>query len=428
VGCNDAALTGSPHAAFHRRSNVTASAASRSDSPCSACSTSTDATTGAGTLGCPRPDGNRSANITSGNTSSRCAARNANTAPGAADAQRPTPRPTAPAADHSDPARDDHPGRAPPAPPPTPRLSSDLLGFVQRVRWLGWLLAKQAEFQGRSAELVPVAFAGMLRMSGVALTLGLSGLVAMSGCGAGKATGSGASSPARSSTPAQPASGVSAPPAAGPVPLAQGTVKIMDTLGYSAVVSFSMPPLDASLDTAHASPGKAKVRWSVVGSVDLANMTPGRDMPLAVDSGLGLYSFGGFFSADRPTCTSNLGVPTDWTFSGGPTGCYITLSTAGSMTIDGRAVVRVGGSTRLSTAPQMSDRVPEVAASDGAAVVADLRRGPTVTVLAAPQQFTSTAGLLTPATHCSVGDVAGGQPGPAGVVVPAGFSCQPAGA
>jgi len=80
VGCNDAALTGSPHAAFHRRSNVTASAASRSDSPCST-STSTDATTGAGTLGCPRPDGNRSANITSGNTSSRCAARNANTAP-----------------------------------------------------------------------------------------------------------------------------------------------------------------------------------------------------------------------------------------------------------------------------------------------------------------------------------------------------------
>lgn len=299
---------------------------------------------------------------------------------------------------------------------------------MQRVRWLGWLLAKQAEFQGRSAELVPVAFAGMLRMSGVALTLGLSGLVAMSGCGAGKATGSGASSPARSSTPAQPASGVSAPPAAGPVPLAQGTVKIMDTLGYSAVASFSMPPLDASLDTAHASPGKAKVRWSVVGSVDLANMTPGRDMPLAVDSGLGLYSFGGFFSAHRPTCTSNLGVPTDWTFSGGPTGCYITLSTAGSMTIDGRAVVRVGGSTRLSTAPQMSDRVPEVAASDGAAVVADLRRGPTVTVLAAPQQFSSTAGLLTPATHCSVGDVAGGQPGPAGVVVPAGFSCQPAGA
>jgi hypothetical protein len=35
---------------------VTASAASRSDSPCNACSTSTDATTGAGRLGRPRPE------------------------------------------------------------------------------------------------------------------------------------------------------------------------------------------------------------------------------------------------------------------------------------------------------------------------------------------------------------------------------------
>lgn len=283
-------------------------------------------------------------------------------------------------------------------------------------------------FRGRFPELVPVAFAGMLRTSCVALTLGAAGLVAMSGCGAGKATGSGAPSPVRSSAPAQLASGVSASPAAGPVPLAQGTVKIMDTLGYSVVLSFRMPRLDASLDTAQASPGKTKIRWSVVGSVDLANTTPGRDLPLAVDSGLSLYSFGGFFSADRPTCTSNLGVPTGWTFSGGPTGCYITLSTAGSITTDGKAVVRVGGSTHLSVAQQTSARVPQVSASDGAAVVADLQRGPTVTVLAVPQQFTSTAGLLTPRTHCSVGDVAEGQMAPAGVVTPADFSCQPPGA
>lgn len=45
VGWNAAASTANPHAAFHRRSNVTASAASRSESPCNACSTSTVATT-----------------------------------------------------------------------------------------------------------------------------------------------------------------------------------------------------------------------------------------------------------------------------------------------------------------------------------------------------------------------------------------------
>src|SRR4051794_1825255 len=81
VGWNAAAVTGSPHAAFQRRSNVTASAASRSDSPCSACSTSTVATTSAGTDGRPRPDRNKSSNMLSGNSSPRCAARNANTLP-----------------------------------------------------------------------------------------------------------------------------------------------------------------------------------------------------------------------------------------------------------------------------------------------------------------------------------------------------------
>ncbi len=268
----------------------------------------------------------------------------------------------------------------------------------------------------------------MLRTSLVWLTLSASVLMGVGGCGAGKATGSAPPAPARSSTPAQPASGAAASPVHGPVPLAQGTVKIMDTLGNSAVLSFRMPPLDASLNTAQATPGKAKLRWTAVGSIDLANVTAGGDLPLAVDSGLALYSFGGFFSADRPTCTSNLGVPTGWTFDGGPTGCYITLSTAAPKTTDGKAVLRVGASTELSMAPQTSAAVPQVAASDGAAVVTDLRRGPTVTVLAVPQQFTSTAGLLTPATHCSVGDVAEGQPAPAGVASPAGFSCRSPGA
>ncbi len=81
VGWNAAAVTANPHAAFHRRSNVTASAASRSDNPCNACSTSTAATTGPATLGRPRPDGNKSANITSGNSTSRWSAKKANTLP-----------------------------------------------------------------------------------------------------------------------------------------------------------------------------------------------------------------------------------------------------------------------------------------------------------------------------------------------------------
>jgi hypothetical protein len=62
-GWNAAASTATPHAAFHRRSNVTASAASRSDSPCNVCSTSTEATTSGAIEGRPRPEGNKSSNI-----------------------------------------------------------------------------------------------------------------------------------------------------------------------------------------------------------------------------------------------------------------------------------------------------------------------------------------------------------------------------
>ena len=74
-------VTANPHAVFHRRSKVTASTVSLSDSPCNACSVITAAITSAGTLGRPRPVGNKSANISSGNNSRRCAARNANTLP-----------------------------------------------------------------------------------------------------------------------------------------------------------------------------------------------------------------------------------------------------------------------------------------------------------------------------------------------------------
>lgn len=72
-------MIGNPQAAFQRRSKVTASTVSLSDRPCSACSVITLAITSVGTLGRPRRDGNRSANISSGNNSARCAARNANT-------------------------------------------------------------------------------------------------------------------------------------------------------------------------------------------------------------------------------------------------------------------------------------------------------------------------------------------------------------
>lgn len=81
LGWNPAASTPRPHAAFHRRSNVTASAASRSDNPCKACNTMTVATTSGATDGRPRPEGNKSVNNSAGNNTCRCSARNANTLP-----------------------------------------------------------------------------------------------------------------------------------------------------------------------------------------------------------------------------------------------------------------------------------------------------------------------------------------------------------
>ena len=57
-----------PQATFHRRSQRTASAASRSDNPCSVCSTIAEAITSAGTLGRPPVAGNKSANMPSGNS------------------------------------------------------------------------------------------------------------------------------------------------------------------------------------------------------------------------------------------------------------------------------------------------------------------------------------------------------------------------
>ena len=79
---NPACPTGSPHATFHRRSVRTAAIASRSDRPCNACNTKIDAAISAGTDGRPRPEGNRSANNSVGNSTRRCCASNANTLPG----------------------------------------------------------------------------------------------------------------------------------------------------------------------------------------------------------------------------------------------------------------------------------------------------------------------------------------------------------
>ena len=65
-GWNPVSVTANPHAAFYRRSNVTASAVCRSDKPCNACSTITEAITSAGIDGRPRPEPNRSADASSG--------------------------------------------------------------------------------------------------------------------------------------------------------------------------------------------------------------------------------------------------------------------------------------------------------------------------------------------------------------------------
>ena len=71
VGWNPSSVNASPHATFHRRSQRNASIASRSDTPCRLCSTITDATTSAGTLGRPFAEVNKSANKPSGNSTRR---------------------------------------------------------------------------------------------------------------------------------------------------------------------------------------------------------------------------------------------------------------------------------------------------------------------------------------------------------------------
>jgi hypothetical protein len=81
VGWKEPASMATPHAAFHRRSNVTASAVSRSESPCRVCNTSTAATTSGGIDGRPPPEGNKSSN-TAGNNRCRYSASNANRLPG----------------------------------------------------------------------------------------------------------------------------------------------------------------------------------------------------------------------------------------------------------------------------------------------------------------------------------------------------------
>ena len=70
-----------PTRGFPPQVKVTASTVSASENPCKACSVITAAITSAGTLGRPRPVGSKSANIASGNSSRRCAAKNANTLP-----------------------------------------------------------------------------------------------------------------------------------------------------------------------------------------------------------------------------------------------------------------------------------------------------------------------------------------------------------
>lgn len=70
-------------ATFHRRSHRAASAVSRSDRSCSVCNTRIEAITDAGMDGRPLPEGNRSSNSPSGNTSWRCSAKNANMLPSA---------------------------------------------------------------------------------------------------------------------------------------------------------------------------------------------------------------------------------------------------------------------------------------------------------------------------------------------------------
>ena len=81
VGWNPSSSSANPAATFQRRSVRNACTASRSDRPSSDCNTITVAITSAGTDGRPRPDGNRSANNSSGNSRWRCSAKNACTDP-----------------------------------------------------------------------------------------------------------------------------------------------------------------------------------------------------------------------------------------------------------------------------------------------------------------------------------------------------------
>ena len=74
-GSNARSPNARPAAAFHRTSHRSRSIASRSEIDSNACNTITVAITDAGWDGRPRPV-NRSANNSSGNTRSRCSARN----------------------------------------------------------------------------------------------------------------------------------------------------------------------------------------------------------------------------------------------------------------------------------------------------------------------------------------------------------------
>jgi hypothetical protein len=72
VGWKPWSVRASPQATFQARFHRSWMAASRSDNPANACTTMTVATWSAGTNGRPRPEGNKSANNSSGNKSLRC--------------------------------------------------------------------------------------------------------------------------------------------------------------------------------------------------------------------------------------------------------------------------------------------------------------------------------------------------------------------
>lgn len=81
VGWKAVSVSERPQAAFQLMSISNRRIASRSESSSRLCSTITAAITSAGTDGRPRPEGNRSANISSGNSSLRCSASKAATDP-----------------------------------------------------------------------------------------------------------------------------------------------------------------------------------------------------------------------------------------------------------------------------------------------------------------------------------------------------------